>query len=106
MLLLEVYRPEKKKVFCLVFNDGCTGIQANTQDSMEDPEEHAPPPLDALESPPEPDDRRGQRAAVMHPPDFLARISEAASGLGTVVPCTLSIPGRLAGPTICEIGMK
>ena len=29
-----------------------------------------------------------------------------APGLGTVVPCTLSIPGRWAGPAIREIEMK
>ena len=46
---------------------------------MEDPEEHAPPPLDAPESPPEPDEQGRHRAAAavrtMHPPNFLARIS-------------------------------
>ena len=29
-----------------------------------------------------------------------------AQGLGTAVPCTLSIPGRWAGPAIREIEMK
>ena len=106
MLLLVVYCPEKKTLCCLVFNDGCTGIQANTQDRMEDPEEHEPPHSDALESPREPDEQGGQRTAVMHPPDFLARISQPASGLGTVVPCTLSIPGCWASPKISDIGMK
>ena len=71
---------------------------------MEVLEENAPPPLDALESPPEPDEQGMQRAAAMHPPYFLARIS--ASGLETVVPYTLSIPGRWAGPAIRKIGMK
>ena len=44
---------------------------------MEDPEEHAPPPLDAPKSPPEPDEQGRQRAAdavrTMHPPAYLAR---------------------------------
>ena len=29
-----------------------------------------------------------------------------APGLGTAVPCTLSVPGCWAGPMICEIEMK
>ena len=82
-MLLVVYRPKKKTLCCLVFNDRGTGIHANTQDSMEDPEEHAPPPLDALESPAGPDEQGRQRAAAavrtVHPPNFLARIS--ATGL-------------------------
>ena len=50
-----------------------------TQDSMDDPEEHVPPPLDALESPPESNEQVRQRAAAAvrtqctHP-IFLARI--------------------------------
>ena len=60
MLLLVVYLPEKKTLCCLVFDDGCTGIQADTQDSMEDPEEHAPPPLDALEKLRERDEQGGK----------------------------------------------
>ena len=63
----------------MVFNDGRTGIPTNTQDSMDDPEEHVPRPLDAPECPPEPDEQGRQRAAAavrtMHPPAFLARIS-------------------------------
>ena len=69
----------EKTLCCLVCNDGCTGIRANTQDSMEEPEDHAPPPLAAPESPPEPDEYGSRRAAAevrtMHPPAFLARIS-------------------------------
>ena len=38
---------------------------------MEDPEEHAPPPLDALESLPEPDEKGRQRAEAMHPPPII-----------------------------------
>ena len=79
MLLLVVYRPKKKTLCCLVFNDRCTGMQANTQDSMQVPEEHAPSPLDAQESSPEPDEQGRQRAAAavrtMLPPNFLGRIS-------------------------------
>lgn len=46
---------------------------------MEDPCEHAPSPLDDLESPPEPDGQGRQRAAAavrqMHPPAFLEKFS-------------------------------
>ena len=46
---------------------------------MDYAEERAPPPLDALESPPEPNEQGKQRAAAavrtMPPPNFLARIS-------------------------------
>ena len=54
----------KETLCCLVFIDGCTGIRANTLDSMEDPEERVPPPLYAPESPPESDEQGRQRAAA------------------------------------------
>ena len=64
---------------CLFFIDGFTGIRANTLDSMEHPEEHAPSPLDTPESPPIPGEQGMQRAAAavqtMNPLLFLARIS-------------------------------
>ena len=94
--------------------------QNRRAERLKDPEEHAPPPLDAHKSPPEPDEQGRQRAAAvrtMHPPALLARISafglvsalalaDTSQGLGTVVPRTLSIPGRWAGPLIREIEMK
>ena len=54
----------KETLCCLVFIDGCTGIRANTLDSMEHPGEHEPPPLDTPESPPIPKEQRMQRAAA------------------------------------------
>ena len=48
-LLLLAYSPKQKTICCLELNDGCTGIRANTPDSMQDPEEHSPPPVDAPE---------------------------------------------------------
>ena len=37
---------------------------------MEDPEEHGPPPLDALESPQEPDEQGRQRVAAVPELEF------------------------------------
>ena len=73
---------KKKTLGCLVLNDGCSGIRANTPDRIEGPEECVPlraPPSDALESPADPNEQRRQRAAAavrtMHPPALPARIS-------------------------------
>ena len=65
----------------MIFNDGCSGIRANTPESMEDPERHASLPSEAPERSPEPVEEGRQRAAAAvrtrHPPapSFLARIS-------------------------------
>ena len=68
-----------KTLCCLIFNDGCAGIRANTPESMEDPERHASPPSEAPERSPEPVEEGRQRAAAavqtMHPPSFLAKMS-------------------------------
>ena len=55
---------EHKTLCCLIFNDGCAGIRANTPESMEDPERHASPPSEAPERSPEPVEEGRQRAAA------------------------------------------
>ena len=84
---------QKKPLCSLVFNDGFTGIRASTQDSMEDLEDHTPPPSDALESPPEPDGNGRQRVAAavqtMHPPAFLARLSAPITQKTSAIICNV-----------------
>ena len=74
-----LYCPKKTTLCCLLFIDERTGIPANTLDSIEHPEEYAPPPLDTPECPPIPEEQGMQRAAAavqtMTPLAFLARIS-------------------------------
>ena len=46
---------EYKTVCCLIFNDGCTRIRANTPESMQVPERQAQPPSEAPERSPDDD---------------------------------------------------
>ena len=81
----------EKTMCCISLNDPCTGTRAFTPDSVDDPgvdpEQHEHPPLDAPESLPEPDEQGRQRATAavrtMHPPAFLARISDPISTQNT-----------------------